>query len=102
MFRPACRNENAETDDRFPVVCLTGVLSWPWTRLVASFLYGLTPNDPLTLSLPVALLAGVARLAGYLQACRASRLEPLIDNLTSRQAFRGSGQARVHAETACI
>jgi putative ABC transport system permease protein len=47
------------------------------TRLVASFLYGLTPNDPLTLCLAVALLAGVASLAGYLQARRASRLEPL-------------------------
>jgi putative ABC transport system permease protein len=47
------------------------------TRFVASFLYGLTPNDPLTLSLAVALLAGVASLAGYLQARRASRLEPL-------------------------
>jgi putative ABC transport system permease protein len=48
------------------------------TRLVAGFLYGLRPNDPLTLSLAVALLAGVAGLAGYLQARRASRLEPLI------------------------
>jgi predicted permease len=48
------------------------------TRLVASFLYGLTPRDPLTLSLAVVLLAVVASLAGYLQARRASRLEPLI------------------------
>ena len=47
------------------------------TRLVASFLYGLTPRDPLTLSLAVGLLAVVAFLAGYLQARRASRLEPL-------------------------
>jgi predicted permease len=48
------------------------------TRLVASFLYGLTPNDPLTVSLAVALFAGAAGLAGYLQAHRASRLEPLM------------------------
>ncbi len=48
------------------------------TRLVASFLYGLTPRDPLTLSLAAVLLAVVASLAGYLQARRASRLEPLI------------------------
>jgi ABC-type antimicrobial peptide transport system permease subunit len=47
------------------------------TRLVASFLYGLTPNDPPTLSLAVVILAGVAFLAGYFQARRASRLEPL-------------------------
>jgi putative ABC transport system permease protein len=48
------------------------------TRLVASFLYGLTANDPFTLSLAIALLAGAAGLAGYLQAHRASRLEPLM------------------------
>jgi putative ABC transport system permease protein len=48
------------------------------TRLLASFLYALTPNDPLTLSLAVALLAGAAGLAGYLQARRAARLAPLI------------------------
>jgi predicted permease len=47
------------------------------TRFVASFLYGLTSNDPLTFSLAVALLTGAASLAGYLQARRASRLEPL-------------------------
>jgi len=47
------------------------------TRFVETFLYGTKPNDPLTLSLAVALLAGVASLAGYLQARRASRLEPL-------------------------
>jgi putative ABC transport system permease protein len=47
------------------------------TRLVASFLYGLTPRDPVTLSLAVGLLAVVSCLAGYLQAHRASRLEPL-------------------------
>jgi putative ABC transport system permease protein len=46
-------------------------------RFVAGFLYGLTPSDPLTFSLAVALLTGAASLAGYLQARRASRLEPL-------------------------
>jgi putative ABC transport system permease protein len=48
------------------------------TRLVGSFLYGLMPNDPLTLSLAVVLLAGVAALTGYFPARRASRLEPLM------------------------
>ena len=59
------------------------------TRFVPSFLYGLTPRDPLTLSIAVVLLAVVASLAGYLQARRASRLEPLDDssgrmNVTSK------------------
>ena len=48
------------------------------TRLVASFLYGVTPNDPFTLALAVVLMAGAAALAGYFPARRASRLQPLI------------------------
>jgi putative ABC transport system permease protein len=47
------------------------------TRLVASLLYGVTPKDPLTLSLAIIILAGVSSLAGYLQAHRAAHLEPL-------------------------
>jgi predicted permease len=47
------------------------------TRFVASFLYGLPPNDPLTLSLAAAVLAGVAFVAGYLPARRASLLDPM-------------------------
>lgn len=53
-------------------------LAMATTRLVASLLYGLKPNDPLTLSLALVLLAAVAALAGYLQARRASLVEPLI------------------------
>jgi len=48
------------------------------TRFVASFLYGLQPNDPLTLLLAAAVLAGVGALAGYFPARRASRLDPMI------------------------
>ena len=47
------------------------------TRFVASFLYGLPPNDPLTLFLAAAVLAGVAFVAGYLPARRASLLDPM-------------------------
>jgi putative ABC transport system permease protein len=47
------------------------------TRFVASFLYGLTPNDPRTLSAAAAVLALVALVAGYLPARRASRLDPM-------------------------
>jgi ABC-type antimicrobial peptide transport system permease subunit len=45
-------------------------------RLVASFLYGLQPNDAPTLSLAAAVLAGVGAFAGYFPARRASRLAP--------------------------
>lgn len=47
------------------------------TRLVASFLYGLAPNDPLTFCLAALVLTGVTAFAGYLPARRASRLEPM-------------------------
>jgi predicted permease len=46
-------------------------------RLVASFLYGVAPNDPLTLSLAAAVLAAAGGLACYWPARRASRLDPM-------------------------
>ncbi len=47
------------------------------TRFVESFLYGMKPNDPWTLSIAAAVLAAVAALAGFLPARRASRLDPM-------------------------
>jgi ABC-type antimicrobial peptide transport system permease subunit len=47
------------------------------TRFVASFLYGLTPNNPRTLGWAAAVLAIVAAIAGYLPARRAARLDPM-------------------------
>jgi ABC-type antimicrobial peptide transport system permease subunit len=47
------------------------------TRLIASLLYGLTPNDPMTITLASLLLLTVAALAGYFPARRASRVDPM-------------------------
>jgi ABC-type antimicrobial peptide transport system permease subunit len=47
------------------------------TRFVAGFLYGLPPNDPVTLIAAALMLSGVALAAGYMPARRASRLEPM-------------------------
>ena len=48
------------------------------TRFVSSVLYGLQPNDPLTLALSVLLLLAVAALAAYLPAHGATRVDPLL------------------------
>ncbi|MGH9937717.1 MAG: ABC transporter permease, partial [Blastocatellia bacterium] len=48
------------------------------TRFVSSLLYGLAPTDPLTISLAVLVMIGVAALAGYLPARKASQVDPLV------------------------
>jgi len=48
------------------------------SKLVESFLFGMKPNDPLSLALAVAILVGAALLAGYLPARKASRIDPMI------------------------
>jgi predicted permease len=48
------------------------------TRLVRSLLFGLDPNDPLTIAVATLLMLIVAAMAGYLPARRASRLEPMV------------------------
>jgi ABC-type antimicrobial peptide transport system permease subunit len=64
-------------------VVLAGIavgLPWAWlgARLLASFLYGLAPIDPVAISLATLLLILVALLACYLPARRATRVDPMI------------------------
>jgi predicted permease len=47
------------------------------TRLVRSELYGIAPNDALSIAGAAAVLASVALLAGYIPAERATRVDPL-------------------------
>src|SRR5260370_23058049 len=47
------------------------------SHLIASFLYGVRPNDPLTIAVAVFTLASVAATAACLPARRASRLDPM-------------------------
>jgi predicted permease len=47
------------------------------TRLASTMLFGLTPTDPISLSLAVILMIAVAMLAGYLPSRRATRIDPM-------------------------
>jgi predicted permease len=48
------------------------------TRLAESQLYGITPTDPMTLSVVCLALIGVALLASYIPARRATNVDPMV------------------------
>jgi predicted lysophospholipase L1 biosynthesis ABC-type transport system permease subunit len=47
-------------------------------RAIRSLLYGLAPFDPSTLGVVAVTILGVAALAGYIPALRASRVDPMV------------------------
>ena len=59
-------------------LALGGGLAYAASRLIDSRLYGVAPQDPLTLALATALLLLVAFGATYVPAQRASRLDPTV------------------------
>jgi ABC-type antimicrobial peptide transport system permease subunit len=65
------------------LLALVGVViglaaSFGLARLITTFLFGVTARDPLVFAGVPALLAGVALLAVWLPARRASKVDPLI------------------------
>ena len=47
-------------------------------RAIASMLYGVTPHDPLVLSVVIVILGSVAAVASYLPARRATKVDPMV------------------------
>jgi putative ABC transport system permease protein len=59
-------------------VALGLIAAFVVTRLIGSLLFGVTAADPMTFAVTSLLLVGVAALAGYLPARRATKVDPLI------------------------
>jgi putative ABC transport system permease protein len=58
-------------------ITLGGIATLVATRLVAAFLFGVTPRDPATLASVAVLLVATALLAGFLPARRAASIDPV-------------------------
>jgi len=66
------------------VVVLAGIgiaiglsASWALTRMVKSQLYGIQPNDLISIIAATVGIAAVALLSGYIPARRATRIDPM-------------------------
>jgi predicted permease len=59
-------------------IALALPLSWLLTQSIRSQLYGIEPNDPVSIAAAVFVIASVGVLAGYVPARRAAQVHPLV------------------------
>jgi len=59
-------------------VCVGLTLAFGLAHGVANLLYDVSPNDPLVFSSITATITGIALLASWLPARRASRIDPMV------------------------
>ena len=59
-------------------VVIGAALAFGLTRLIASFLYGVKPSDPLTYAIVAIALIAVALLACFIPARRAVKVDPMV------------------------
>lgn len=52
-------------------------VAYATSKYIASFLFKMKPNDPLSVAAAVGILIASAILAGYLPARRASQIDPM-------------------------
>jgi ABC-type antimicrobial peptide transport system permease subunit len=51
--------------------------SFAVTRVLSSFLYGVSPSDPIALGVASLLMAGVVLIASYMPARHAANVDPI-------------------------
>ena len=73
----AASKSSPETEDRAALKSAPAASRSDSSRLASSLLFGVTEGDPVTLATVSGLLIGVAVLASYLPARRATRIDPV-------------------------
>jgi len=59
-------------------LCWGLLLAWSVARLAGSLLYGVSPLDPVSIAVTIALLGITSLLAGYFPARRAAKVDPMV------------------------